>query len=148
AGAHGSEAAALKSVLEGFVLLADQSPLGQAAVTLIEQKTTVKTSPEGYYQFPNLATGDYVVEAALDGYVTKSAKAHVEEGYSTLLNFTLEAAVVERPEAPKIEDWAGQVACSFMVAEDPETGVHQDCGSNVPGDARTHDFTVMERIRE
>lgn len=84
----------------GRLTSTDNQPLANAAVTARNPQTgfsrTVKADPDGYYRFPFLPVGTYILEATREGTALgKLADVTVGLGNATTANLTLAANQVE-----------------------------------------------------
>lgn len=88
---------AVKSTLSGKIT--DQktgSPLAGASIIIHEAKTGAISNEEGYFVSPEIPAGKYLVEINYQGYGT--IIQNIEINGKTILNFTMQEAVVEHEE--------------------------------------------------
>ena len=95
-----AHAASSDGSLVGRLTASDNKPLADAEVTVRNPETgftrTVKADADGYYRFPFLPVGKYIVEATKDGTTLgKLADVTVGLGTATTANVTLGVTTLE-----------------------------------------------------
>jgi hypothetical protein len=129
------------NILRGHVTGADLAPLAGAMVELASLKRNVTTAANGTYEFTNLEPHDYLISVSREAYKTKTQRAIVEDGKIYELDFQLE-------DKPRLEPYKtttpfrGLIACEGAFATDPENVGYQSCGTVLPGNVNTHEFSV------
>jgi len=98
-----AQAASGDGSLVGKLIGSDNKPLANAEVTVRNPATgfsrTVKADADGFYRFPFLPVGNYVVEASRDGSaIGKIADVTVSLGTATTANVTMNVANLETVE--------------------------------------------------
>ncbi|MBI2078951.1 MAG: carboxypeptidase regulatory-like domain-containing protein [Euryarchaeota archaeon] len=115
------------NVLLGTVVGPDQAPVMNATVEISSLGMVTNTTEAGEYEFVNLEPRDYYVSVSKEGFVTRSARAIVEDGRVFELNFQLEEKSLEVPYNTTLP-FSGFISCQFAYATNPENVQYQDCG--------------------
>ena len=118
------------NVLLGTVVGPDQAPLMNATVEISSLTLLTNTTEAGEYEFVNLEPRDYYVSVSKEGFVTKSARAIVEDGRVFELDFQLEEKSLATPYNTTLP-FRGFISCQFAYATNPENVQYQDCGGAV-----------------
>lgn len=83
-------ALAQNNVISGKVLYNENSPLHDASVQITQLKQTVRTDPEGRYEFTNIPAGRYTILVHLEGFTDVSKIIDLTNGASVTLDFQMQ----------------------------------------------------------
>lgn len=131
----------LENTLQGWVHDADLVPIGGATVTVVGPDQTRVTNADGAYRFVNLPAGDHLVAGTATGFLAATQQAAIRDGFSSVLNFTLELAPSAKPR-DELATFRGQLSCQVFLGEDPEAGSRTECGEIDPSHDAMHEFAV------
>ncbi len=129
----------IRNTLEGWIQDGELLPLAGAAIDIPSLGANRVSNADGQYRFVNLPVGEHLVTVTMAGYDTASQRALLREGFSTVLNFSLEKAPDAVPH-DEILPFIGQVSCDLFLGSDPETATRQACGDVDPNNAPSHEF--------
>jgi outer membrane receptor protein involved in Fe transport len=115
-----------RATLQGRVLDPEGRPVANARVSLFSGLVSVEqrsSDSEGHYGFEGLASGKYVLIAAVRGFSDRSAEVEVQDGKSADLDLHLKITAVEEQvvvSASLDEALPSQIGSSVSVITQPE----------------------------